>query len=158
MCYAESRDGIRWTKPNLGLFKFRGSSDNNIILGRDGRNYLHTDKWQGKLGTHTGLGWRGGVVPFIDTSPTVKPDARYKALVRGARGAHQIPGKYTDYGMYPFKSPDGLHWTLMTEKPVITKGRFPEPGVLGSGSRPLRRIRAGSGKRLYAQCAPGRVG
>ena len=26
MCYAESRDGIRWTKPNLGLFSFRGSS------------------------------------------------------------------------------------------------------------------------------------
>ena len=124
MCYAESRDGIRWTKPNLGLFRFRGSSDNNIVLGGDGRKYLPTDKWQGKLGTHTGLGWRGDMVPFIDTSPTVKPDARYKALVRGARGAHQIPEKYTDYGMYPFKSPDGLHWTLMTEKPVITKGRF----------------------------------
>ena len=68
MCYAESRDGIRWTKPNLGLFRFGGSSDNNIVLGGDGRKYLPTDKWQGKLGTHTGLGWRGDMVPFIDTS------------------------------------------------------------------------------------------
>src|SRR6056297_1929793 len=24
-CYAESRDGIRWEKPNLGLVEFRGS-------------------------------------------------------------------------------------------------------------------------------------
>ena len=124
MCYAESRDGIRWTKPNLGLFKYQGSTDNNIVLGGDGAKYHPTDKWKGKLGFETGLGWRGDMVPFIDTRPGVPPDARYKALVRGARGAHQIPGKHTDYGMYPFKSPDGIHWTLMSQNPVITKGRF----------------------------------
>ena len=38
MCYAESRDGIRWTKPNLGFFKFKGSAENNIVLG-GGRGY-----------------------------------------------------------------------------------------------------------------------
>lgn len=31
-CYAESGDGIRWTKPNLGLHSFRGSRDNNILV------------------------------------------------------------------------------------------------------------------------------
>lgn len=30
--YAESSDGIMWTKPNLGLVEFRGSRDNNLIL------------------------------------------------------------------------------------------------------------------------------
>lgn len=30
-CYAESRDGLSWTKPNLGLFEYRGSRDNNLI-------------------------------------------------------------------------------------------------------------------------------
>ena len=129
MCYAESRDGIHWTKPNLGLFRYKGTTNNNIVLGGDGKKYLPTKKWRGKLGFETGLGWRGDMVPFIDTSPKVTPDARYKALVRGARGAHQIPGKYTDYGMYPFKSPDGLHWTLMSDKPVITKGRFDSQNV-----------------------------
>jgi hypothetical protein len=31
-CYAESRDGIVWTKPSLGIQDFQGSRDNNIIL------------------------------------------------------------------------------------------------------------------------------
>jgi len=31
MLYAESDDGINWTKPNLGLVEYRGSRDNNIV-------------------------------------------------------------------------------------------------------------------------------
>ena len=31
LCYAESKDGENWVKPNLGLTDFRGSKDNNII-------------------------------------------------------------------------------------------------------------------------------
>ena len=27
-CYAESKDGIRWTRPDLGLFEFNGSKKN----------------------------------------------------------------------------------------------------------------------------------
>ena len=39
-CYAESRDGIHWTKPSLGLLKWNGSSDNNIIwLGEGTHNF-----------------------------------------------------------------------------------------------------------------------
>ncbi|MBN2294927.1 MAG: hypothetical protein JXM70_21040 [Pirellulales bacterium] len=30
-CYAESEDGIHWTKPELGLVEFEGSKKNNII-------------------------------------------------------------------------------------------------------------------------------
>ena len=30
-CYAESRDGIEWTRPHLGLVEFEGSKENNII-------------------------------------------------------------------------------------------------------------------------------
>ena len=32
VCYAESRDGIHWEKPDLGLCDFRGSRHNNIIM------------------------------------------------------------------------------------------------------------------------------
>ncbi|MBL9180190.1 MAG: hypothetical protein JNM65_19165 [Verrucomicrobiaceae bacterium] len=32
MCYAESKDGISWTKPELGLVEFNGSRKNNICL------------------------------------------------------------------------------------------------------------------------------
>jgi len=31
-CYAESDDGIVWTKPNLGLFEVLGTKDNNVVL------------------------------------------------------------------------------------------------------------------------------
>ena len=31
LCYATSRDGINWERPNLGLVKFRGSKENNIV-------------------------------------------------------------------------------------------------------------------------------
>ncbi len=58
-CYAESKDGIHWTKPELGIVEFNGSKKNNIIL-------------QG-LGTHN-------FAPFKDTNPDCPPESRYKAL------------------------------------------------------------------------------
>ena len=61
-CYAESQDGIHWTKPGLGLFEFGGSTVNNIVL--DG------------VGTHN-------FTPFKDLNPNCAPGAQYKALGRG---------------------------------------------------------------------------
>jgi hypothetical protein len=58
-CLAESSDGIRFDRPNLGLHEFDGSKDNNIVLaGVESHN----------------------IAPFLDTNPAAKPDARYKAL------------------------------------------------------------------------------
>lgn len=31
ICYAVSRDGIRWEKPNLGLVEFKGNKENNLV-------------------------------------------------------------------------------------------------------------------------------
>jgi hypothetical protein len=58
-CYAESKDGIHWTRPELGLFEFEGSKKNNII-------------WMG-LGSHN-------FAPFLDANPDCPPGQRYKAL------------------------------------------------------------------------------
>jgi hypothetical protein len=60
-CYAESADGIHWTKPDLGLFEFNGSKENNIV-------------WDGE-GTHC-------FTPFKDANPKAAPEAKYKALTR----------------------------------------------------------------------------
>ena len=90
-CYAESTDGINWTKPELGLFEFEGSKQNNIV-------------WDG-VGTHN-------FTPFKDPDPDCPPEARYKAL-GGGRG-----------GLCAFQSPDAIHWSLMSEQAVITKGAF----------------------------------
>lgn len=92
-CYAESDDGIRWRKPELGIVEFDGSKKNNIIL-------------EG-LGTHN-------FAPFKDANPDCAPEARYKALA----------GIKSEGGLFAFKSADGIHWSLMTDKPVITNGAF----------------------------------
>ena len=94
-CYAESRDGIHWTKPVLGLFEFGGSKQNNIV-------------WDG-IGTHN-------FTPFKDVNPSASAKARYKALGYGEAKA----GK----GLFAFQSEDAIHWTLISETPVITKGAF----------------------------------
>ncbi len=94
-CYAESRDGIHWTKPELGLFEFEGSRKNNIV-------------WDG-IGTHC-------FSVFKDRNPKCRPEARYKAISRGRpRGKR---------GLYIFESPDAIHWKLMADVPVITAGAF----------------------------------
>jgi len=90
-CYAESKDGIHWTRPTLGLHDFKGSKDNNIV-------------WTGP-GSHN-------FTPFKDANPKATADARYKALA-GGKG-----------GLLALKSVDGIHWSLLSPKPVITKGNF----------------------------------
>ena len=94
-CYAESHNGIDWQKPRLGLVEFNGSKENNIV-------------WDG-VGTHC-------FTPFKDTRPGCRPDARYKAISRGRPQAAK--------GLYAFQSPDGIHWSMMQQEPVITEGAF----------------------------------
>jgi len=61
-CYAESNNGIHWSKPKLGLFEFGGSKQNNIIL-----------KCPQDQGTHN-------FAPFKDSRPGIPVEQRYKAL------------------------------------------------------------------------------
>lgn len=101
VCYAESTDGIHWQKPELGICEFEGSTANNII-------------WDG-VGSHN-------FTPFKDTNPQCKPEARYKALGRGR--SLRAGDKSSKHGLFAFQSADGLHWKLMQDTPVITKGAF----------------------------------
>lgn len=94
-CCAESRDGLKWEKPELGLFEFKGSNRNNIV-------------WAGEEAHN--------LAPFRDANPACAPDARYKALGRNRSGVKGV-------WLNALKSPDGVRWTLMSEK-VITAGAF----------------------------------
>ena len=97
VCYAESSDGIHWIKPELGLVEFNGSKKNNIILAaRDDGPPVSS------------------FAPFKDANPAAEPDAQYKAWAVGQKPR----------GLYPWKSADGIRWTLMQEQPVITDGYF----------------------------------
>lgn len=88
ICYAESRDGVTWVKPNLGLFTYNGSKANNIILDRSCGDITR---------------WGGVLSVFKDENPVCPPDERYKGLTGGA-------------GLNCYVSADGIHfrfgWTL----------------------------------------------
>jgi len=97
VCYAESTDGIRWTKPELGLFAFKGSKKTNIVWKGIRRS------WAEGVASHCGFG------VFKDTNPNCKPQERYKVL---SSGGYRRP-------VYAFVSPDAIHWRLIQDKPVI---------------------------------------
>lgn len=103
-CYLESRDGVTWERPTLGLVEFAGNRDNNLCPGVPG-GFL-----------------------FID--PSAPPQQRYKALGTDtiseeefAAYLHERPGDYdprarrTDvghvYALRGFVSADGFNWTLL---------------------------------------------
>ncbi|MCX5758324.1 MAG: hypothetical protein NTU83_07425 [Candidatus Hydrogenedentes bacterium] len=98
-CYAESVDGIHFTKPALGLFEYGGSKDNNIVLAKTAP-FSHN------------------FAPFLDTRPGVPTEERYKALAGVEKS-----------GLCLFVSPDGIHWHKLREEPVITKGAFDSQNV-----------------------------
>jgi hypothetical protein len=64
-CYAQSKDGIHWEKPSLGIYAYQGSTDNNIL----------------GFGIH-------GVTVFLDKNAPATE--QFKAVgVRQPSGSHQ---------------------------------------------------------------------
>lgn len=59
-CIAESKDGIHWVKPELGIYEIKGSKKNNVVLAQH-------------RGCHN-------LSPFIDLNPNAKKSERYKAM------------------------------------------------------------------------------
>ncbi len=51
-CLAESTDGVKWEKPELGLFEFRGSKKNNLFysFAPDGKNLVDEELARKGLG------------------------------------------------------------------------------------------------------------
>jgi hypothetical protein len=89
--YAESDDGVHWTKPNLGLVEFRGNKNNNLIL---------TDP--APLG-------------FVNLKVLADPDEPNPAR-RYKISTHAYFHHKTRLGtLAPFASADGLHWKLLME-------------------------------------------
>ena len=98
-CYAESKDGIHWEKPNLGLFEINGTRENNVVLANAAPV------------THN-------FSPFLDTKPSVDLSQRFKAL-----------GGTEKSGLIAYISADGIHWKKLQEEPVFSKGKFDSQNV-----------------------------
>jgi len=98
-CYAESEDGINWTRPDLGIYEVSGTRNNNIILA-DAAPVTHNFS------------------PFLDTREGINPKSKYKAL-----------GGTKQSGLIAWVSEDGIHWNILQEEPVFTEGVFDSQNV-----------------------------
>ncbi len=88
LTYAESKDGIHWEMPDLGIVEYNGSKHNNILIDKKDFSF---DSFR----------------PFIDENPDCLPEERIKAV-----------GHTDKYEIYLFASPDGIHFNYKGKIPI----------------------------------------
>ncbi len=93
VCYARSKDGITWDKPDAGLIEYKGDRKNNIVFGHGANGVI--------------LGQDAGMV-FLD--PNAPHDQRFRMACRFGPGGE---------GMRLHSSGDGIHWRP-THPSVVT--------------------------------------
>jgi hypothetical protein len=133
--YAESRDGFKWTRPNLGVVEFRGSKENNLFYtcAPDGKNLVDEELARRNIGLPAidENGKTIGVVNNLDGLTVVRddddpdPQRRYKLIANmqdHRMWAYAYPKSYPNVsqeqmrqaqsviGQYLDTSPDGIHW------------------------------------------------
>jgi hypothetical protein len=102
VCYAVSDDGLKWTKPKLGLVTYRGGRDNNLVA-LDGDQPMHA-----------------AVALVIHDPEDPDPARRFKMLRE-----HAVPG--VSWQVFAAVSPDGLRWTSAAGGKPINPGHQIEP-------------------------------
>ncbi|MAG36915.1 MAG: hypothetical protein CL878_11830 [Dehalococcoidia bacterium] len=95
-CYATSRDGLNWERPNLGIFSYEGSTANNII-GASSRGY----------------GPAHGMLDCAAMADVEPPEVRFKSVGSESRddkgrGTHGVS----------FSS-DGVRWRPYEHNPIL---------------------------------------
>ncbi len=99
ICYAESRDGINWTRPELNICEYKGSRANNILLRSEdipSRKSMFDNFFV-----------------FKDTAPDCPADEKYKALAF-ACGVLDPDVKSTfREGLSYYASSDGIHFRFV---------------------------------------------
>jgi|GEM_PF-143635 len=128
MCYAESDDGVNWTKPDLGLVEFNGNRQNNICLVESEVPAL------AKVNDFLS-------VMYEPNDPD--PQRRYKCAyiahppfddVRGGRSG--IGPNERRWGAFICAtSPDGLSWKVVGDRPMNAGGeRYEVSGLYRFGN------------------------
>ena len=82
LAYATSEDGLEWHKPSLGIFEYRGTRENNILMDRE-----------------------GCACGVLRDPHETDPDMRYKVLFQDA--SVQIGGAYSADGLHWVRYNDG---------------------------------------------------
>jgi hypothetical protein len=127
MCYAESEDGVHWTKPELGLVEFNGSTKNNICL-------IESEVYS--------LSRVNDFFTVIHEPDDPDPSRRYKCAfiahppfedVRGGRSTIG-PNESRWCSFVCATSADGLRWKVVGDRPMNAGGeRFEVSGLYRFG-------------------------
>lgn len=127
MCYAESDDGMHWTKPDLGLVEFNGSKKNNICL-------VESEVYS--------LSRVNDFLTVIHEPDDPDPARRYKCAyiahppfedVRGGRSKIG-PDEKRWAAFVCATSADGLSWKVVGDQPMNAGGeRFEVSGLYHFG-------------------------
>jgi hypothetical protein len=109
IAYAESRDGIHWTRPDLGLVDYRGNRHNNLVaIEPVGEPYTRAHDF----------------VAVLHDPADPDPAARYKmAYIVYDQPTGNWPGTATAI------SADGLSWKLVNTA-TFTKGHFENSSLI----------------------------
>lgn len=98
--YAESADGVQWTKPKLNLIDFEGNKENNIVLLGLGNGDLYSPS-------------------VIKDEAATDPGRRYKMAFWDKTGKDT----YRHGGIHVAFSADGIHWKRYEGNPVLKAGK-----------------------------------
>ncbi len=98
--YAESEDGVHWTKPKLGLVNFRGNKDNNIVKLNPVLNSVNIK------------------VLYEPNDPD--PARRYKMVAH----LYWMKGDKRHGSLAPYVSPDGFTWKLLIDAKPTSNGQL----------------------------------
>jgi len=107
LCYATSEDGVHWVKPNLGIIKWEGNSQNNIVFaGTDRITYA------GQFNVFKDPNESGSKKFKLSHTSNLKDQRELAAL------PEVFTWDYSDAELHKSRSfisaaysPDGLHWT-----------------------------------------------
>jgi len=114
--YAESSDGISWTKPNLDIFEYKGSRQNNLVLLSYGASDLYSPAVVKDL-AEKDLAKRYKMF-YWDCMSDENLKKHGNPFPKGVN----VPGwtALDGEGFFVAFSPDGITWTKHGTQPVFT--------------------------------------
>ena len=169
LCLAISKDGVHWTKPNLGFFSHHGSTDNNVCdflfndhiqacvvfydpddpdASRRFKLSFESSKHNKQMGvafSADGLHWEEyennpvGDM-FFEQTGGIKRDGMYYVTGQGATGHYSPKGSRA---LNTFCSPDFIHWTPACCEGFSRDPMPPKPTFYGGVNGPQVHLGAG---------------
>jgi hypothetical protein len=119
ICYAVSKDGLKWTRPSLGLVEYHGNKDNNLVAIDDGKDI------------------RCALTLVVHDRDDPNPDRRFKML-REMDPNNSVKAAFSADGLR-WKSAAGDKFVIATEPSGLVKhdGLFYLNGHAGAIRHPV---------------------